>query len=801
MTAFRFFERKGFVCVVMVAYFAVWANRSSAGDVVTQPIRTFVEHTSYIGSVAFSPDGTRVLTGSWDGTARLWDVATGFCIRTFSGHTDGVKSVAFSPDGTKVLTGSYDMTAKLWDVATGSLIRTFAESSSVNSVAFSPDGTKVLTGCGVSYGFGNLWDVTTGSLIRTFIGHTWEVSSVAFSRDGTHVLTGSEDRTAKLWSIATGSCIRTFVGHTNSILSVAFSPDGTRILTGSYDKTAKLWDIATGACIRTFVGHTSFIKSVAFSPDGTKVLTGSRDGTAKLWDAATGSCICTFVHTSLVYSVAFSPNGTSFVTASLLDGIARLWRTNASSPQPVINEVVPTIPVATGVSQSFTIYGSNFSQTATVTLCDVGSNIVYPNRAVSSRTETQITINPNFGTSAGKWSVEAINPGPVSSREFNFSVRQPDVVVERVNCDLTLRLPFLDRTGSESYLVTQAYASGVHEGIDFDLPSGTPVVAACKGKVCDADTFTGNDSNIPSCDSLTPRQKAGTFVKLKHQGLTSEWYSSYQHLSRRLVNVDDEVGTGDILGYSGNTGCSSGSHLHFEMRNSQNKGVRPVPMNGIVVSTGATTITDFVISERYRAISSGVQNGSFAEKLLDYWTTGGHVELFEDPTWPGVCWAKLIALSATTLSQTVSTPIDRFEVSFSYRFSRTTGSLSVVLDSVVLATIEAPAALSGDFSTFKVVVNDPSLQNLQNTVLEFQFSGLTGSEVLVSNVVLSPVLLYGDANNDCRVDILDLIFIRNRLGQDPATSDNWNADVNQDGKINILDLLAVRSKLGTRCSQ
>jgi len=123
----------------MTAY--LW--NALTGDV----IRTFTGHTWPVSSVAFSPDGTKVLTGSLDNTAKLWNVSTGAEIRTFSGHTDVVFSLAFSPDGTKVLTGSYDMTAKLWNASTGAEIRTFSgHTNGVRSVAFSPDGTKVMTG-------------------------------------------------------------------------------------------------------------------------------------------------------------------------------------------------------------------------------------------------------------------------------------------------------------------------------------------------------------------------------------------------------------------------------------------------------------------------------------------------------------------------------------------------------------------------------------------------------------------------------------------------------------------------------
>ncbi|GMG08914.1 unnamed protein product [Aspergillus oryzae] len=190
----------------------------------------------------------------------LWSAG----LQTHEGHSSSVLSVAFSPDGQTIASGSSDTTIKLWDAKTGMELQTFkGHSSSVLSVAFSPDGQTIASGS--SDKTIKLWDAKTDTELQTFKGHSDGVRSVAFSPDGQTIASGSYDRTIKLWDPKTGTELQTFKGHSDGVRSVAFSPDGQTIASGSYDKTIKLWDARTGTELQTLKGHS--VSSVMNEPN------------------------------------------------------------------------------------------------------------------------------------------------------------------------------------------------------------------------------------------------------------------------------------------------------------------------------------------------------------------------------------------------------------------------------------------------------------------------------------------------------------------------------------------------------
>jgi WD40 repeat protein len=301
------------------------------------PLSPPLVHSNEVVCAGFSPNGQRVVSASFDHTARVWDALTGSPISAPMTHASNVLHAAFSPDGRRVVTASMDKTARVWDATTGQPVTpSLVHEDVVWPAAFSPDGRFVLTASWDKTA--RVWDAETGRPVTPPLRHAGKLSWAAFSPDGKQVATASEDKTARIWDARTGTPVGPPLLHTLEVIYVAFSPDGQRVVTATGESVftyflecknlpgdARVWEVVTGKAVGLPMSHSAGLFCASFSPDGRWVVTASRDNTVRLWDAATGELLTPpLLHDADVFRLAFSPDGRRLATAAF-DGVARIW--------------------------------------------------------------------------------------------------------------------------------------------------------------------------------------------------------------------------------------------------------------------------------------------------------------------------------------------------------------------------------------------------------------------------------------------------------------------------------------------
>jgi serine/threonine protein kinase len=287
---------------------------------VTQASVVLEGHTGPVLAIAYGPDGNLLLSGSTDGTVRLWNLGTASPLQVFHGHKDGVRSVAVSPDGKLAISGSKDGTVRLWDLHTGQQQHCCKHDKTVTSVAFSPGGRQALSGS--EDGTICRWEVATARRVRCF---RQPAECLAFAPDGRHCVSGWWDNQLSLWNVEQPQERRVLLGHERGIKSVAFSPDGQRIVSASEDRTLILWDAQTGKALRRWQAHKGLIWGAAFSPDGRRILSVGWDCVARLWDAETADELQRFApDAEELVCAAISPEGRQGACGSA-DRLIRLW--------------------------------------------------------------------------------------------------------------------------------------------------------------------------------------------------------------------------------------------------------------------------------------------------------------------------------------------------------------------------------------------------------------------------------------------------------------------------------------------
>lgn len=274
---------------------------------------------------ALDPTGARLATTAADGLVELWDMASGRRIAAETGHSGNAHGPVFSPDGRVLVTEGSDGTARLWDGRTGRPLHTLAGTAGiVFNAAFDGSGRRVVTSG--QDGTARVWSVASGrELVRVGFRSGW-ANRVAFSPDGRLIAAAGDDGTARVWDARTGAAVAVLLGHTAAVRSVAFSPDSRRVATAGNDQTAIVWDARSGRRLAIMRGDEQTVTRATFDPTGRLVATVSDDGSARLWDAATGAPVAQLLgHGDAVGGGTFSRDGRYLLTSSD-DGTARLWR-------------------------------------------------------------------------------------------------------------------------------------------------------------------------------------------------------------------------------------------------------------------------------------------------------------------------------------------------------------------------------------------------------------------------------------------------------------------------------------------
>lgn len=442
---------------------------------------TITGHSAPINDIAYSPDGTHLITGGDDGRVILWDDTSGTPVRVMDGHSGlPVTSVAFLPDGKFAVSGSWDLSLILWDVNTGESVGKFVgHRGVVSALAISPDGMLAVSGStdGII-----LWDIPTQTETRRFTTDEG-VDSIAISPDGLVVLSGSQTGLLTWWNLGSGESTYTVREHTSAVLSVAIAPDGLTALSTSRDGSIIYWNMATSAVLRRLTGdsalsHSLAVNSIAYSPDGKTALTASDDGAMLLWNLASGRAIRRFagadsaVHEGAINNVAFNP--LNFNAVSVGDDAQLIgWDVRGGADEREFVAAASSLISITDVAFSAgggLVFASG--ERGTPTLWDKATGEVVRQLTVPDDFETPVTLTSAAFSPDGRFIAVALG---------NFEIVVWDVNTGKVTARLSgdpASLAHSDAINDVAYspdgtrLVSAASDDLL---ILWDIPSGIPV--------------------------------------------------------------------------------------------------------------------------------------------------------------------------------------------------------------------------------------------------------------------------------------------------------------------------------------
>lgn len=317
-----------------------------------QVIKTLKGHSHWVTALSFSPNGRYLISGSVDHTLRRWDLNKEDSVEVLKGHEKPITTLTCSADSRYIASGSLDKTIRIWDLNNTKSLAVITQPTAVAALRFSPTGLWLASAL-MDQPEIQLWQWQKSALTQhsSFTGATAENNVLAFSPAGDYLAAGSLDKNIRIWRTATRALRWTLKGHLASVWSLAYSPDGNYLVSGSIgDKTMRFWDTQKGQDVYTLLLKANNTYSLAFSPDGKTLASAHEDKTIALWQEpsqwAKSSKPDALVHNVPLLSVAGyglnePQNGIPDAGEELEIGILIRNKGTAKAPAPHIGILVP----------------------------------------------------------------------------------------------------------------------------------------------------------------------------------------------------------------------------------------------------------------------------------------------------------------------------------------------------------------------------------------------------------------------------------------------------------------------------
>ncbi len=270
---------------------------------------TYREHTAWVSTLAWSPSGVYIASGSWDSTVQVWNANTGSTVFLYPGHEQTVKGISWSPDGKYIASGSWDTTVRVWHALTRTAVASYKHKLQVEAVAWSPDGRYVASAG--HDGSIHIWQANNGQAVFVYQGHTEPVWSLSWSPNERHIASASHDGSVRVWDVVAGSTVFTYQDYEKrQMAAVAWSPDGQYIAAASYDGLVRVWRAMQNDQVLRYQDSAGAAKALSWSPDGRRIASAVKQ--VQVWNLDAPNTRPAFLysgHSSWVNALVWSPDG------------------------------------------------------------------------------------------------------------------------------------------------------------------------------------------------------------------------------------------------------------------------------------------------------------------------------------------------------------------------------------------------------------------------------------------------------------------------------------------------------------